>query len=204
MRQGWIKICGLTREDAVVAALTAGVDAIGFVFAASPRQLTVMQAHMLARAARNSVPCVAVTRHPTAESLREILGDFAPDVWQSDAGDLAVQTGVLKCTVLPVYRSRAAVPDAIAARPVRFLFEGQASGSGALCNWTDAAALAPQVELILAGGLNAQNVAAAIRAVRPFGVDVSSGVESHPGIKSPQKIFEFVRAARAAFQELSS
>ena len=73
MQQGWIKICGLTREDAVAAALTAGVDAIGFVFAASPRQLTVQQAHTLARAARNKVRCVAVTRHPTPESLREIL-----------------------------------------------------------------------------------------------------------------------------------
>ena len=204
MQQGWIKICGLTREDAVAAALTAGVDAIGFVFAASPRQLTVQQAHTLARAARNQVRCVAVTRHPTPENLREIFGDFAPDVWQSDAGDLAAQTGLLTCTALPVYRSRAAVPVAQAARPSRLLFEGQVSGRGALSNWIDAAALAPQVELILAGGLNADNVAAAIRAVRPFGVDVSSGVESQPGIKSPQKIFEFVRAARTAFQELSS
>jgi phosphoribosylanthranilate isomerase len=80
------------------------------------------------------------------------------------------------------------------------LYEGARSGTGTAADWDQAARLARTTELILAGGLNARNVAIAIRAVRPFGVDVSSGVESAPGHKSPEKIADFVEAARAAFQ----
>jgi phosphoribosylanthranilate isomerase len=83
--------------------------------------------------------------------------------------------------------------------PSRLLFEGARSGSGATGDWLVATRLAAASELILAGGLNAHNVAEAIGTVRPFGVDVSSGVELTPGHKSPQKIAEFVQAACAAF-----
>jgi phosphoribosylanthranilate isomerase len=81
------------------------------------------------------------------------------------------------------------------------LFEGPVSGSGRTTDWKQAAELASRVEVILAGGLNPGNVAAAVREVRPFGVDVSSGVEERPGIKSIQKIEQFVAAARAAALE---
>jgi phosphoribosylanthranilate isomerase len=86
--------------------------------------------------------------------------------------------------------------------PGRMLFEGPTSGIGELADWGRAAELARQTQLILAGGLSAENVAEAIEAVRPFGVDVSSGVEETPGIKDPDKIFEFVRAVRAAAASL--
>ena len=82
--------------------------------------------------------------------------------------------------------------------PRRVLFEGPRSGSGAVSDWNAARDLARRTQLVLAGGLNAGNVAAAIAAVRPFGVDVSSGVELEPGIKNPLEIAGFVRAARAA------
>jgi phosphoribosylanthranilate isomerase len=85
--------------------------------------------------------------------------------------------------------------------PPRLLFEGPKSGTGAVSDWTRAAQLATQCELVLAGGLGPANVAAAIRAVRPWGVDVSSGVESAPGVKSRGMILEFVTAARAASRE---
>jgi phosphoribosylanthranilate isomerase len=88
------------------------------------------------------------------------------------------------------------LPEAL---PPRILFEGARSGSGSAADWRRAAALARATQLILAGGLTAHNVAGAIDSVRPFGVDTSSGVESAPGHKSPQKIVEFVQAARAAF-----
>ena len=91
-----------------------------------------------------------------------------------------------------------------ASERARLLFEGERSGSGETADWSQAALLARQTRLVLAGGLNAGNVGAAIRAVRPFGVDTSSGVESQPGVKSEEKIMEFVRAARAAFAELES
>ena len=82
--------------------------------------------------------------------------------------------------------------------PPRLLFEGARSGTGRTADWSAAQALARRTQLVLAGGLNAGNVAAAIAAVRPFGVDVSSGVEEAPGVKSPAAIADFVQAVRAA------
>jgi phosphoribosylanthranilate isomerase len=78
------------------------------------------------------------------------------------------------------------------------LFEGPVSGTGTTTDWSTAAQLASRTQLILAGGLKPANVAAAIAAAKPFGVDVSSGVEAEPGVKDPAKIYEFVRNARAA------
>ena len=94
-------------------------------------------------------------------------------------------------------------PGAMAAcaLPRRVLFEGPVSGSGRTTDWQQAAELARRAEVILAGGLHAANVGDAIRQVRPFGVDVSSGVEASPGTKSIQKIEQFVAAARAAAME---
>jgi phosphoribosylanthranilate isomerase len=80
--------------------------------------------------------------------------------------------------------------------PERVLFEGAVSGIGVPCDWSAARALASRTQLVLAGGLTVRNVAAAISAVHPFGVDVSSGVEERPGVKSPQEIARFVEAAR--------
>ena len=84
------------------------------------------------------------------------------------------------------------------------LFEGARSGTGEVSDWTQAAALAKRTRLILAGGLHAGNVGEAIRLVRPFGVDTSSGVELQPGVKSTAKMIEFVQAARAAFSEIAA
>src|ERR1700688_3618909 len=161
----WIKICGITSADAVAAAAEANVDAIGFVFAPSPRQVTPGQAAQLAALAPPGVLRIAVAQHP------------------------------LHIKVLPVVRFGRKTPNPL---PARMLFEGPSSGIGELADWGRAAELARQTEVILAGGLSAQNVAEAIQAVRPFGVDVSSGVEDVPGVKDPAKIHEFVRAARAA------
>ncbi|HYK25511.1 MAG TPA: hypothetical protein VEV18_04585, partial [Steroidobacteraceae bacterium] len=105
-------------------------------------------------------------------------------------------------SVLPVLRSgaptgRSSLPSA--ALPPRLLYEGPVSGAGEVCDWSSARELARRTELILAGGLDAGSVGAAIAAVGPFGVDVSSGVEAQPGIKSAEKIVRFVEAARMAF-----
>jgi phosphoribosylanthranilate isomerase len=88
--------------------------------------------------------------------------------------------------------------------PRRVLFEGPVSGSGQVTDWEAGAALAARTEVILAGGLNPGNVGLAVRRVRPFGVDVSSGVEQAPGLKSAEKIEKFVAAARAAAMELTA
>ncbi len=190
----WIKICGMTTTEAVDAALGARVDAIGFVFAESVRRLTPEVADRLAAPARGKVACVAVTRHPSQQALDEILEVFRPDVLQTDAIDLTTLQVPACLARLPVLRGDPGT-DAL---PARILFEGLASGTGQTCDWTSARQLAVRTELVLAGGLRADNVAAAIADVQPFGVDVSSGVESRPGIKDPAKIARFAHAVRSA------
>ena len=202
-RGAFIKICGMTDAQAVDAALAAGADAIGFVFAPSVRRVTPEQAERLARPARGRVLCVAVTQHPEEALLRQVFDVFRPDVLQSDIQDLegtALPAGVSAWPVL-----RGAPSDGIALRPgQRLLFEGPRSGSGQVADWSGAQRLARTQELILAGGLAPENVAAAIVQVRPFGVDVSTGVEESPGRKSPERIGLFVTAARAAFARAAS
>ena len=196
----WIKICGLTTADAVAAALEAGVDAIGFVFAQSVRQVSPEQALQLAAPARGRALCVAVMRHPSQQYIDEIISAFKPDVLQTDAPDFELLKVPAQLARLPVFRGE--LNDASAALPGRLLFEGSTSGAGALADWTAAGKLARRTQLVLAGGLNPGNVAAAIQAVQPFGVDVSTGVEVRPGVKGPAEIANFVRAARSTRAEV--
>jgi phosphoribosylanthranilate isomerase len=194
----FIKICGMTTPDAVRAALDCKVDAVGFVFAKSVREVSAERANELAAPARRRAACVAVTRHPSRETVAAIVNEFRPDILQTDIEDLDSLSLPRTLSVLPVVR-----PGSLGACvvPRRMLFEGPVSGSGQTTDWKQAAELATRAEVILAGGLNPGNVAAAIREVRPFGVDVSSGVEASPGIKSIQKIEQFVAAARAVALE---
>jgi phosphoribosylanthranilate isomerase len=195
---GFIKVCGMTTPEAVRAALDCRVDAIGFVFASSVREVTAQRANELAAPARRRIACVAVTRHPSREAVGAILREFKPDILQTDIEDLDALALPKELSVLPVVRPGAAGACTI---PRRVLFEGPVSGSGQTTDWQQAGEFARRTEVILAGGLNASNVAEAIRTVRPFGVDVSSGVEERPGIKSIRKIEQFVAAARAAALE---
>lgn len=190
----WVKVCGMTTELAVHTAVSAGVDAVGFVFAPSRRQVTAAQARQLSKAVPGHIARVAVLLHPSQALVDEVLQVFKPDVLQTDWQDFATLRLPDAVRRLPVLRAGSTLP---ADLPQRFLFEGPVSGTGATADWQRAAQVARQGELILAGGLMPGNVAAAIAAVRPFGVDVSSGVESTPGVKDPQKIIEFVQAARA-------
>jgi len=206
----WVKICGLTSRDAVEAAVAAGADAVGFVFAPSKRQVTTAQATQLAQDVPRRIPRVAVMLHPTQSQLDEVWSGFRQDVLQTDLEDLQTLRVPTGLGVMPVVRggvglkpdlqrqySTGAVGPALAGHP-RILFEGPVSGVGSTSDWQAAAQLARTTQLVLAGGLNATNVADAIAAVRPFGVDVSSGVEASPGVKDPTRIHEFVRRARAA------
>jgi phosphoribosylanthranilate isomerase len=189
----WVKICGLTTEAGVLAAVDAGADAIGFVFAPSTRQVTPECAAQLARKAPERVMRVAVMLHPTQALVDEVCSVLRPHVLQTDIEDFPNLRLPQELQRLPVVRGGSAVPE---KPPSQLLFEGAVSGAGEISNWAAAAQLAMTTQLVLAGGLTPTNVRDAVEQVRPYGVDVSSGVESQPGVKDPQKIREFVRSAR--------
>jgi phosphoribosylanthranilate isomerase len=198
---GWIKVCGMTTAEGVAAAADAGADAVGFVFAVSPRRVRADRALELARPVRQQMACVAVTQHPSQSEVDQIVREFHPELLQTDLGDFAALHLPQRLARLPVLRAGSALP---AEYPPRLLFEGSRSGSGEVSDWEQAAEIARHTRLVLAGGLHAGNVAEAIRVVRPFGVDASSGLEYRPGVKDTGKITAFVRAARAAFSEIEA
>ena len=195
MTARWIKICGLSSAADVAAAAAAGADAIGFVFAPSVREVTPALAAQLAEPVRGQMAIVAVMRHPAPAAAHAALAALQPDYLQTDAGDYAQLELPAATRALPVYRDSVPLPAALSGR---FLYESDMSGSGRVADWTRARDFAAAGELVLAGGLGPANVAAAIEAVQPAGVDVSSGVESSPGQKDPALIRSFVAAARRA------
>ncbi|MEJ2521595.1 MAG: phosphoribosylanthranilate isomerase [Gammaproteobacteria bacterium] len=193
-----MKVCGLTTEAAVEAAAETGVDAAGFVFSPSPRQLTAERAAALAERLPDSVVRVAVFRHPAPGEVARVLHEFAADWVQTDAADLAGQD---LAGAEPVAVLRAGGPTPVVL-PGLVLFEGAESGAGEVTDWDAAEKLARQTRVILAGGLDAANVADAVASVRPWGIDVSSGVEIRRGEKDPARMAAFVAAARRAAEAI--
>lgn len=193
-----VKICGLSQVEHVDAAIDAGADALGFVFAKSVREVTPQQAARLTASVPSSVKRVAVMLHPSNEDWQQVLKTFSPDVLQSDADDFSMLDVPTSIERWPVYREGGIKPSA----DIPYVFEGPKSGQGETVDWSQAARLAAHGNMILAGGLGATNVAEAIATVRPYGVDVSSAVESAPGRKDSNLIRAFISAARAAEKNL--
>jgi phosphoribosylanthranilate isomerase len=192
----WIKVCGMRTREAIEAAAQAGADAVGFVFhEASPRNLTIESASALQSCVPSGVERVAVFLRPSQDLVDGVVAAIQPDWVQTDADDLATLRLPAAQRVLPVFRSGQARP---ALLPKRCLLESARSGAGERADWQEAARITALTEVVLAGGLDAGNVGEAVRSVRPFGVDVSSGVESARGVKDVVKIRDFIRAARAA------
>ena len=181
---------------AVTVAVDAGADAIGFVFADSVRRVSARHAAAISARVPRRIKRVAVMLHPTNDEWQKVRTSFQPDVLQTDLADfdyLDVPEGIEKWPVM-----REGTMPAGDQLPEIFVYEGKASGSGEIVDWQLAAQLAKRGKMILAGGLNIANVPEAIREVAPFGVDVSSGVESAPGKKESTKIQAFINAVRAA------
>ena len=194
----FVKICGLREEQHVNAAVEAGADALGFVFAKSPREVTPEQAASISVDIPSNILRVAVMLHPTNESWQKVLKEFLPDVLQADAQDfmsLDIPESVEKW---PVFRQGGKIPNV----SDRYVFEGPQSGCGETVDWKSASVIKNNTNMILAGGLDPGNVAKAIAMVNPFGVDVSSGVESVPGKKDIHMIKKFVSAAKAVERSL--
>ncbi len=199
-----IKICGLKDSRSLAAAVDAGATAVGFVFAKSPRQIAPTDAASLLREVPPGVTKVAVFRVPDPALLSQVLElDF--DLIQAsvdwlDSNSLPRGTGFMPSVadgeqLLPRFleaMSAQAIPG-----PVHVDAPG-GGGLGILPDHRRIAAVAWRYPVVLAGGLTADNVAAAIHSVRPVGVDVSSGVELSRGNKDPGLIADFVSAAREA------
>ena len=199
----FVKICGLRTREHVDVAIAAGADAVGFVFAESVRRIDPTAAAAITGSVPDNVRKVAVMLHPTNDEWQHVLAGFEPDVLQTDADDFDTLDVPASIERWPVYRESKNGSDPLLEKGSnRFLYEGAKSGQGETVDWSRAAKIAEQGSMILAGGLGPANVADAIRAVRPWGVDVSSGVESAPGQKDPRLIQEFISAARAAEKEL--
>lgn len=204
-----VKICGITRVQDAMAAVDAGADALGFVmWPGSPRQVTPAQAGNIAR----NVPALvtrigvfvnatprAVTAAVRAAGLNavQLHGDEDPERYRSCGAALIKAVSLADRT--DVARARRYADDVTLLVDARDLVKR--GGTGRLANWSLARTLARARPILLAGGLDAGNVGSAIRAVRPWGVDVSSGVETTPGRKSATKIVALIARITRADRE---
>ncbi len=199
MRSVRIKICGVTDGLSAAAAATAGVDAVGFVFTDSPRRLKPAEASRIAADLPPDIERVAVFRLANLDDVRRVLDEFAGATVQTEPqADLVAALG---SRLLPVLHDGDGLDEKAAVVPLGLPVLLEAAGRGGRGirpDWSRASRLARQRRTMLAGGLHADNVLEAIRAVRPWGVDVSSGVETSPGVKSPDLIAGFVRAVRSS------
>ena len=208
-----IKICGLKRADDAAAAVAAGADALGFNFwKRSPRYVEPAEA---ARLVSNIPPRVLTVGVFVDEELERVLGIaeqtgiMALQLHGSESPEYLDRLGAyLKIKTIKVGESFQ--PAELSRYPSASLFllegfvAGMAGGTGRTFDWSLAEKAKEFGKIILAGGLTAENVGAAVRRVQPWGVDVASGVESAPGKKDPQLIREFIRAARAAERETAA
>jgi phosphoribosylanthranilate isomerase len=206
-----VKICGITREDDLEMVVQAGADAVGFVVnvADSPRNLPLEKARDLIDKLPNDVDSVAVTVLNQLQKIEEINQKLNPSFIQLHGVPIGLNCREklpnLRLVIAINATSQNAVEEAIPhsefadALLVDTCGVGELGGTGRTHNWNLSRkirdAISP-VPMILAGGLTPQNVDRAAIAVRPYGVDASTGVESRPGIKDPVKTAEFVRKAK--------
>lgn len=206
-----IKICGITREQDMHAAVRSGADALGLVFyEKSPRHVTLQQAARLAQAVPPFVSVVGLFVNPAVEYMHEVLTQVQLDMLQFHGEETPEFCEQFSKPYLKAIRVKAGV-DLLqcasrytGARGLLLdaFVEGRQGGTGESFDWT----LIPQdlpLPVILSGGLHAGNVAAAIRQVHPYAVDVSSGVEAAKGIKDAAKIAAFINEVKNVDLQLS-
>jgi len=198
-----VKICGITNRDDALHAAACGADALGFVFfSGSPRCVTPEQVRAIAEVLPPFVSRVGLFVNESPERIRAIAGECGLDVLQLHGDEVPAACVFPPYRVIKGVRPRNSVDLApLSAYPVAALLvdaavPGQFGGTGQRADWQLAAQLAAAHRVILAGGLTPDNVVAAVQAVRPYGVDVSSGVESAPGKKDPEKVACFIRNAK--------
>ena len=201
-----VKICGITRHDDAQAAARLGAQAVGFVFCAkSPRNIAIESALEIARGLPPFVMAVGLFVNPAAGEVESVLNRVPLNLLQFHGEETPEFCGRFTLPFIKAARVRAGL-DLIqyasryhAARGLLLdaFVDGTHGGTGTAFDWSLIPSERP-LPVILSGGLNSKNVGEAIRRVSPWAVDVSSGVESSPGIKDPQKIAAFINEVRSA------
>jgi len=209
-----VKICGLSTPDTLDAALEAGADMVGFVFfPPSPRNISFETARALESRVKGKARKVALTVDADDTLLASIIEALKPDMLQLHGHETPQRVAVVResfglpvMKVLPIETKSDLLPiSSHTGVADRLLFDARApreatrpGGLGKPFDWHLLENLDLSIPFMLSGGLNAGNVAQALRITRAPGVDVSSGVEGAPGVKDPEKIRAFIRAARSA------
>lgn len=202
-----IKNCGLSTAESIDTAIATGASFIGFVYhAASPRHLTLEQGKALRDSIPQQVTLVAVMVAPDDETLEQVTAAWKPDMLQIHAAtDTSRLQAIKERFRLPLIlgwpvattediRNADAYRNAADYLLLDKKKPGEHGGTGESFNWEILDEVSPSIPWFLAGGLTPENVAKAINGTAPFGVDVSSGIESSPGVKSLEKIAAFNRA----------
>ena len=205
----WVKICGITNEEDALLTVALGADALGFNMASgSPRQIPPTTVGEILHRLPPGIVTVGVFRDERKERVVEIVNTLGLGGAQlSGREPLSDVRWIRKRVPFVIQGFRAGDPAlaAVANGPVDIvLVDAEEPGSGVVFDWALTDSVPPGVRLLLAGGLHAGNVGQAIRRVRPWGVDVATGVETTPGSgrKDPRKLRAFVRAAREAGGEV--
>jgi phosphoribosylanthranilate isomerase len=214
-----VKICGLSTPDALDAALDAGADMVGFVFfPSSPRNVPLGAARALGQRVRSRAKKVALSVDADDQLLSGIVEALRPDLLQLHGKETPARVAAIKSHFgMPVMKAIAvadkgdlAVIADYAGVADRLLFDARApreatrpGGLGKSFDWRLLENIDPGMPFMLSGGLDADNVGEALRVTRAPGIDVSSGVERASGVKDPDKIRGFIRAARNAADELA-
>jgi phosphoribosylanthranilate isomerase len=204
----WVKICGITRLEDAVSAATFGADAVGFVFADSPRRVTPDEARRLSFEMPDGPLKVGVFVDSPPQEVEETVrhcgldlvqlhGAESPELY-SALGDIAIKAvrvnGGIDIAAVKQYRCRALLFDCYDL--------DRHGGTGRTFDWRLLRLVDSGTRVIVAGGLNPGNVGQAVAQARPYGVDVSSGVEKEPGVKDPVLMYRFIENARKADYEV--
>lgn len=198
-----VKICGITSETDAMLALGLGANALGFIFAPSPRQVSVRAVQQIVdRLPRGEALTVGVFRDEAPKRVVEVINGLGLRAAQLHGHETAEQTSYVAERVPVTIRALPAghpgIADAVGQGADYVLVDAASPGSGEVFDWRLAEGVVDPARLIVSGGLHSGNVADAVAHLRPFGVDVCSGVEAEPGRKDPHKLRAFVVAALGA------
>lgn len=201
----FVKICGITTEEDALLAVAMGADAVGFVFAPSPRQVAPSRAADIAKRLPSEILTVGVFRDEAPQRVVDLVNAAGLRAAQLHGHENAEDTTWVRRRVPVVIKAFPGGDPELAKAPAYgadiVLLDSASPGSGRVFDWSLAEGAPSGLRILLAGGLTAENVTEAIRRVRPWGVDVSTGVESSPGVKDPTLVRRFITAAKDAEPE---